>query len=208
MREVIARLQAKLIQLRLRDPGYQIFGSASHQYQLNPCITEQRLCDIESAYQIGLPPDYRTFLHVLGNGGAGPDYGVFPIEQSLEKSLDDARLLAAPFPHTSAWNLDPEAVGANFATGERIGEYDALYCRDEFVQGALRIHTEGCGRFTLLVVSGSESGHLWLDSRTDDHGIYPLVSAADPEARLTFIEWYEAWLDRSLRALTRSEQGR
>jgi hypothetical protein len=49
-----------------------------------------------------------------------------------------------------------------------------------------------------LMVNGNEYGHIWFDDRCNDQGIYP-----DPyfevKERLTFLDWYEIWLDRSVK---------
>lgn len=34
-----------------------------------------------------LPEEYRFFLTKIGNGRAGPDYGIFPLEDIMENGL-------------------------------------------------------------------------------------------------------------------------
>ena len=68
-----------LKQLRNMDTEYSIFGSDSHQYLLNDPISLAEINGLERKYRCEFPRDYIRFLTELGNGGAGPDYGLFPI---------------------------------------------------------------------------------------------------------------------------------
>ena len=81
-------IHERLQQLASLDPTFQAFGAAEHQYQLNPCLTIQDISAIESQYGIQLPEDYVWFLSQVGNGGAGPFYGLYALEDSLEVHTD------------------------------------------------------------------------------------------------------------------------
>jgi len=48
-----------------------------------------------------------------------------------------------------------------------------------------------------LVVNGTEYGNIWVDDRCNDAGIYPDQHFGN-KGRITFLAWYEAWLDKSL----------
>ena len=71
---LIAEIQTKLDRLRNLDRQFAVFGSATHKYHLNPCLSESELQQFEAEYGVKLPEDYRHFLKYIGNGGAGPDY--------------------------------------------------------------------------------------------------------------------------------------
>jgi hypothetical protein len=62
-----------------RDPERRLFGSQLHNYELLPCLTESELDALESSYGIEVPPEYRVFVSGIGNGGAGPGYGLQPL---------------------------------------------------------------------------------------------------------------------------------
>ena len=62
--------------LRALDPTYLVFGAAAHRHEFNPPLSEEALTGIEGRYQITLLSDYRAFLREIGNGGAGPGYGL------------------------------------------------------------------------------------------------------------------------------------
>ena len=106
-----ARLYEKLTELRHRDTQFQLFGASTHRYLLNPCLPEDNLREVEAQYGITLPEDYRRFLLFMGNGGAGPGYGMYPLDYCLKHSLKDVHLLQASFPHMERWNMAPEDLG-------------------------------------------------------------------------------------------------
>jgi hypothetical protein len=60
------------------QPKRTVFGVIGHHFVLNPPLTEAEVVAFEQGHQVRLPPDYRHFLTSIGNGGAGPYYGVFP----------------------------------------------------------------------------------------------------------------------------------
>jgi len=76
--EIIDRLDF----LRRTDPGFTRFGSAGHRYLLNQPLTESAVTAFEVRCGVSLPKDYRTFLLEVGDGGAGPFYGVFRLDRS------------------------------------------------------------------------------------------------------------------------------
>ena len=154
----ITRLHAKLTELRRRDTQFQVFGASTHRYLLNQCLSEHEVQDAEAQYGIALPEDYCLFLRFMGNGGAGPEYGIFPLQDSLEHSVGDVRFLREPFPHVQPWNLTAQELGLD--PGRDYNAFDDVYFQDVYIQGALRISHEGCGRYALLVIAGREREHM------------------------------------------------
>ena len=71
------------------------------------------------------------------------------------------------------------------------------YFSDKWLQGLLRICNYGCGLSLNLVVNGSEYGHIWVDDRGNDGGLYP-DNHFGQTGRTKFLDWYELWLDQSL----------
>lgn len=76
MPEWIERLLAKLDRLRHADPEFLVTGASSHWYRFGPTLTPTWLAWLEAKYGIDLPDQYRQFLLTVGNGGAGPNYGL------------------------------------------------------------------------------------------------------------------------------------
>ncbi len=199
-------IRAKLERLRLADPRLQIFGSNGHRYHLHPRLEESVIRAWERDHGVELPADYRTFLLEVGNGGAGPYYGVFPLGRwdgagdTLELFDDAIGDLGAPFPHRTAWNL-PEARRTppeEFASDEEEEAWGDALEQESFApaltDGAFWIAEQGCALRSLLVITGPERGTIWDDLRADGRGLVP--------CGVTFSAWYLAWLDESLRAAT------
>lgn len=64
---------------RLQHIRPAVFGSDQHQWALNEPLSEKAIADFERGLSIRLPNEYRSFITGVGNGGAGPFYGVFPL---------------------------------------------------------------------------------------------------------------------------------
>jgi hypothetical protein len=94
--------------LGLNDRRRELFGSVAHNYILNPPLDGAEIEAFEIEHGIRLPEDYRFFITEIGNGGAGPAYGLFPFAcfeegRRLSEYVED---LGKPFSHVEAWNLD------------------------------------------------------------------------------------------------------
>lgn len=89
--------------LRRADPGFTRFGSAKHRYLLNQPLTQSEVTAFEARYGLSLPEDYRSFLLEVGDGGAGPFYGIFLLDRSRPSARDDLLpgFLAGDFPTRS-----------------------------------------------------------------------------------------------------------
>ncbi len=189
------RIKTKLEQLRKSDKYLKQFGSEKHKYKLNKVLTENEIINFEEQYKVKLALEYRTFLKHIGNGGAGPYYGVERLFDSLYRDLhykneNEKVNLSEPFPHTMDWNLDFDEFSSN-------EEYENVYFSKEHSNGVLRLCNFGCGVFISLVVNGKEYGNMWFDDRCNDQGIYSAPGLKENE-RITFLDWYEEWLDKSL----------
>jgi hypothetical protein len=200
MRE-IAKLQQKVDLLRNADHEFRLFGAAAHRYEFNPCLDEDTLQAFEADHHIALPSDYRQFLLHMGNGGAGPHYGIAMLQQAVILSASD--FLMQPFPYTHFWNgMDPPDWFARDLSPDEIEQVgwtldETAYFADYHRHGTLQLVHEGCGYYSLLVISGPERGHMWHDARASDGGIQPLPDYKS-DKRITFWQWYEYWLDVSL----------
>lgn len=179
----------KLRQLVTYDANLTVFGARSHKYRVYPCLTLSEIDNFQQQYKVTLPEDYREFLTQIGNGGAGPEYGLHRLQDSVREH--DRVLLSQPWPHQTEWNLK----SSDFASYQ---DYDDTYSSDEQVQGALFISDIGCGHKTLLVISGDEQGTIWQDFRAGDEGIVPIKNILTDSAQVSFSEWYEMWLDKNL----------
>jgi hypothetical protein len=80
-------IREKLDWLRQADPELWPFGTTVHRFRLLPPLSRAKLRSACQAYSIELPEDYVEFLLNLGNGGAGPGYGLERFGCVASKSL-------------------------------------------------------------------------------------------------------------------------
>jgi hypothetical protein len=165
-----------------------------HQYQFNPCLNESDITRFEQQFGVKLPEEYRDFLLIVGNGGAGPDYGILSLEQSLEEIAgyidpDEgdpplSEFLARPF------------VPPTYLEGSEDDDSDGF---DSYLTGMLPICEVGCGHNYQLCLSGIERGNIWFWN-TNTGRYYPTTSRnrSDSKKALTFFQWYQEWLYHSL----------
>lgn len=219
MKGQIENIKTKLEQLRQLDKDLRLFGASTHQYKINPTLSLEHIRAFETAHKVELPRGYVAFLTRLGDGGAGPFYGVQTLEESRSHYYDNSPQaehvyfdLSQPFPHTEPWNVAEELAElyeqieeANEQGDEELEEklFDKkweLIGGEEHDYGRLQTTNYGCGLTISLIVNGSEKGTMWTDDRTNDGGLYPTTELGNKE-KITFLDWYELWLDQSLEKL-------
>ena len=201
------------------DPRRKVFGSRIHGYRLNPPLPVPVIEAFEERHGVSLPEDYRRFLTEVGDGGAGPSYGVLPFGKDDDgRDWEGGGLvgdLSKPFPHATAWNL-PESFwdgepdpppGTPLEEEDRLmeawdRELEAHYWDPALMDGAVPICHLGCALHQWLVITGEPRGHVWNDFRADRRGISPVVGETGEP--MTFAAWYMTWLDASLREARRS----
>ena len=203
----LQNLKEKHSKLKKLDGGglfkiatYKIFGSATHKYKFNSCLTEETLQSFENTFDFTLPIDYRNFLTQIGNGGSGPSYGLLPLKDwNIELEMVDDKFLSIDFPHLDEWNLvqDFKSNDEDYTESEEFQKWEEEYFSNKHVTGSIRICHYGCAIYYLLIVTGKNAGQIWIDDRANDNGIFPAISKAT-KRRLTFIEWYDEWLTESL----------
>jgi hypothetical protein len=194
--------------LRSRPLRPDDFCGQVHRYELNPPLSEAEVRTFEVQHRIVLPSDYRDFLLQVGNGGAGPAYGVFKLgwmdgcsPRDIVWREDDGFVgcLSEPFPHTEAWNdLEGKPKDDYLEQEEdeyerQMNEFDRRYYDTKNVNGAIPICHLGCALRQWLVVTGPEAGHIWNDDRSDYGGLYPFQHKN--VHRMWFMQWYRAWFD-------------
>lgn len=163
------------------------------RYRVNIPLSEPEILGFERLHAITLPTDYRDFLLTMGNGGVGPGYGVEKLGQAYDVDWSEnpglVGVLAAPFPHAHAWNVK---VDPALLIEDQYRQQDQ-YWHSRQVEGALPICHYGCNKRGILIVTGSERGHVWIDDRADWMGLYPDRSSSGE--RVTFLEWFRSWVE-------------
>ncbi|MTC51295.1 SMI1/KNR4 family protein [Providencia alcalifaciens] len=180
----IQRIKQKLPLAQQVDIDEALFGADSHNYQLNPPLDIERIEQWQHRMAVQLPHEYVTFMTQLGNGGAGPYYGIERFEDS-ESRYDSVALPSVLSPTMSDEEWQTLTQMADDCTDE---EYDS---RESLLhQGLFYLGTCGCTYDILLVVTGEHAGRLiythdWCDSPTAYFFVY----------ENHFLDWYERWLD-------------
>jgi hypothetical protein len=213
-----AAIRDGLRRLREATVPLKVFGSEAHGFRTHPPLSEQAVREFEVQHRVTLPLEYRRFLLHVGNGGAGPAYGLFKLGE-MDDGFGHNRwtenggfvgVLSQPFPHTGPWNdLSEEPVYDESREHDPAweNEYqrqmnawgDRVYWNTANVNGAVPICHRGCALRQWLVVTGPEAGNVWDDHRTDHGGLKPVQQPG--RERVTFLPWYRAWLDEALRQL-------
>jgi hypothetical protein len=88
--ELFATLREAVHALAAEDPRLRRFGAAQHRYQLAPPLEPAALAEVEHQLGAALPDELRAFAAEVGAGGAGPYYGLVPIDRAA------AHVVAAP----------------------------------------------------------------------------------------------------------------
>lgn len=202
LKQKISMIKDKLDMLKRCDRKLRVFGASTHKYQINEPLNEKDIKEFEDEYLITLPDEYRCFLLEVGDGGAGPYYGLQTLNDSLFEDLDYKRPgeyvnPSIQFPHLAAWNMEFEG---DYEDDVAYQEFEEEYFSDKWITGVLRLCNYGCGISMNLVVNGDEKGNIWVDDRGNDGGIYPDPYFEQTE-RTSFLNWYNLWLDASLKEI-------
>lgn len=208
-----------LKELDRRDPKRKLFGSNGHRYRLRLPLPGSAIEACEARHGIVFPEDYRHFITAIGDGGAGPSYGVFPFGQ--HDGLHDLDAwegghlvgdLSQPFPHATAWNLpasfwdggpdffpetETEMQHKLMEAWDR--ELEEKYWDPSLMNGAIPICHLGCARRQWLIVNGPQRGYVWGDDRADSNGLYPIEDGSGEQ--MTFSGWYLSWLHQALQTV-------
>ena len=81
-----ARIRTRLGELERLDPERRVFRFGKRAF--GEAIDGALLASIEATLGRELPDAYRRYLCELGNGGPGPYYGIFSLEESLERAWE------------------------------------------------------------------------------------------------------------------------
>ncbi|MDR2939163.1 MAG: SMI1/KNR4 family protein [Clostridiales bacterium] len=199
----LERIRQKLNILKELDTGLDIFGSGLHKYILNPVLTDGQITAFEEKNSIRLPGAYREYLLHIGNGGAGPFYGLYQLGHGDGIEVN----LSKPFPFSSGECLKVfdvyEQVEEKLAALNIEDEADEMQEKlfneitGDINCGFVFLCTEGCGMNSILIVNGEAAGTVWYYDMANDAGVFPLMSPTT-KGPMAFYEWFEIWLDSSI----------
>ncbi|MFI0352397.1 SMI1/KNR4 family protein [Actinomadura sp. 9N407] len=159
-----------------RDEVLAGLASREDSYLRPPLPLEDALA-FERRNGIILPESYRSFITEVGDGGAGPENGLWPLHRSARWTGREPAYgpgyLARPFPYTRRVSAE------SFEAMDDVEDYE------DALTGSLIIAEIGCGAFIRLVATGEASGQAWRDTVDQGGALTP-----GPD----FGEWYLRWL--------------
>lgn len=177
------------------DPKCELFGASKHQYKLNPPINETVVREVEEQYHFKFPADYFQFITRVANGGAGPDYGIMPFEDSLmTRAYNDFQeaykcSLKKPFIPRRMMREEVENYAFAKTAYEQNPDKYFIYEKEEddicSTDGFFVLGTHGCQWDFGLIVSGERKGQVF---DTDNEGGYAFAAHS-------FNTFYQKWLD-------------
>jgi hypothetical protein len=197
------------------DKKYWVFGAQTHQYNSYP-LSNDEIVSFEGELGVRLPEDYRQVLLEIGYG-AGPYYGLYSPKEIL-RELREPHFSGGGTGMPDPSNPFPFSREQADDCYQTMGEgRQALFGADWPTDGCIPICTEGCSFYTFLVTSGELAGSLWShcsdwDNEDDPYLEVWNLAPKPPGIRLdripkweaalspspSFLEWYGAWLERSI----------
>lgn len=164
-----------LEKVKCKDKNLEISGAHSHKYKLRAPADEAKIRKFEADHQIELPEEYRKFLLFLGDGGAGPYFGLYSLKEvDREVRKGRYRLEGEPV-------ICPEMSEEEWNRTVDSKEKSPLYV------GVLPIGSQGCTLVTGLMVQGPYRGQVvYFDL---DYCGRPFFVREQG-----FLAWYERWL--------------
>ncbi len=177
---------------------YTLFGAMKHKYALNPPVDRALVESAEKRYGFTFPRDYVEFITEIGDGGAGPDYGIDPFAEFISESntmngCAEAyrKSLAVPFNPRKMLPEEVEDFGFSRESYEEEPDIFFVYQKDDDdydweTDGFYVLGTHGCQWDFVLVTAGERRGQVF---DTDNEGACAFVANS-------FEEFYGQWLER------------
>lgn len=190
----VQRISKKIQELKNKDKHFKVFGAKDHKYVLQNPISFEELEKIEKKYKIYLPDEYVAFITCLGNGGAGPDYGLYSLQKAIDETDKDTDISKTSL-FTSNKRLK-EFMDKN----NKVSGADEQFCDfSKVFNGTMEINTEGCTFRNNIILNGCNAGKViaicW-DTIEEE-----IETFNCKKELVNFLDWYEKWLDDSTKNL-------
>lgn len=161
--DFIAAMRRLADEGRRRDSGCCAFGANGHEWRFRPPARMDEVHELETDLHITLPEPLVRYLTELGNGGCGPDYGIYSLAEMRRESdwlPDDISLpvFLTPTLTKKQW--------AAFVRGYNAIPYDDTYddraarYLEQMTAGTVAVSTPGCTMQTLLICRGEHAGEV------------------------------------------------
>lgn len=169
------RARALLTELAAVDTWRCVHGAELHDYRLAAPAAATQVRAAEQRLAGPLPLALRSFYAEMGNGGAGPSYGVLPAERLFGWRVGE------PYPGRHALHAAALAGGA-------LAYDDQIEVPEDLLTGLVAVIHEGCGHHAALVSFGERAGEV----------VWVSADGLVGEAGTAFPTLYEAWAEREL----------
>ncbi|MCI8629552.1 MAG: hypothetical protein HFE57_08665 [Firmicutes bacterium] len=199
-REEVERI---LEQARRIDPRLEMFGASNHQYRLGLPVDLTFVRSIEEEYHFQFPEDYVQFITEVGDGGAGPGYGLYPFGYySTEAESTKETKTREIYLHGLGRELQLLPVDPEWLKNFCISKEDYKKNPEKYFQGSrgsfnwhndvlygpygfFHLGTYGCWRNFGLITAGERRGQVFIH---DTEGAFELEASS-------FQAFYQDWLD-------------
>ena len=190
-------IRVKLEHLIQCDEAQSVFGAGGdfgHHYVRKAVLDETAVRCLEDSFGVRLPEELRVFLMTVHGGGAGPGYGFF-VNGDNPRLARRARKF--PFDTDTARDVIASRLAGGTTPWQTVEAPDTDDEDDDDWppgSGFIPIAHQGCGLFDVLVVAGEQRGRVWWC----DMSWGPWYDKTGQQ--MGFLDWYELWLDSSLRS--------
>lgn len=182
--EQIQRIVQKMELVRAKDADFTVFGASSHKYRMKSPISIDEVEAFERRNRVSIPQEFKLFLTSVGNGGAGPYYGIYSLGSNEDIYLSEPCRL-----HPGMTDEEWEELVRFDRDGVSDEQYDEEY--DALFQGMLSLGTQGCTYEMMLIVNGEYRGRIvYIDGDLQK----PFFTYEKH-----FLDWYERWLDEIIK---------
>ena len=191
----------------LRASDADDYEAKAHGYRLHPPLSEAEALAVEQRLGARLPTEYREFVTLVGDGGAGPGFGLHSLRDWMAKGVKARRKSREELADPSR----PFGRPATVREASRLGGFPT--------HGLIALCETGCGGAFGLVTAGLERGWVWTISNV---GEYSPAGAGNPtyfagataedririnaeffaerlaisnRVRVGFWAWYRQWLE-------------
>lgn len=178
----LERIVWKLKMATRRDDARKEFGANRHGYQMNEPLEFEAIARFEAKTGIALPNEFSEFLQVVGNGGAGPYYGIAPLDPDRIAGPLKQECLLSPGMTQEEWG----AMIA-FLDDPSIKPEERRRLQQELYGGMLGIGSMGWTFEMMLVLNGPYRGRVVYVDRSYQIPFFTYEA--------NFLEWYERWVD-------------
>ncbi|MBS5166073.1 MAG: SMI1/KNR4 family protein [Butyricicoccus sp.] len=183
--EYAAYLRDLVQKASLADPERKVFGADTHQYELNPVLSLEEVQAYQEKYHVVLPSEYVFLITQVGNGGAGPYYGIYPLD--LKRSRHEN--MGVPFitSHLTQQQWTGKLMPISRENEDLDDCPDDLYeqIESEVLQGVYPVSTQGCSYETMVAAQGDEENRVFYVDMDWNYENKPY------DTKMTFLKWYE-----------------